>query len=100
MSDRTLEIIKDFSGEKLVFKKRQQCSPILEANKTEISAGGSPDLKWRKKFASIPVDVLDKWIEEGVDYRKIQKDPTMRKKFLAKLNSNEFRAFRTSIGSL
>jgi hypothetical protein len=97
---RSLEIIKDFSAEQLVFKKSQDCSSILDHNKAEVNQGGSPHLGWRKKFASVPVDVLDHWITEGVDYRLITKDPSMAKKFYAKLNSNEFRSFRTSTNHL
>lgn len=97
---RSLNILKDYSGEQLVFKKSQQCSDILQANHDEVADGGSPDLKWRKKFASIPIDVLDAWIDEGVDYRRISKDPEQRKRFFQKLNSNEFKAFRTSTSRL
>ena len=91
---RTLEIIKDYSGEQLVFHTRQDCSPILEANAIDRS-GYQKDLSFGRKVASVPIDVRDAWIREGIDYRKIRKDPSMKKKFLAKLNSPEFKYFKT-----
>ena len=98
MSKET-SIIKDYSGEKLVFKTSQDCSDILEGNKIE-QANPVADLRFGRKVASVPTAVLDAWIREGVDYRKISKDPEMRKKFFAKLNSPEWRYFKTTTGHI
>jgi len=95
---RSLEILKDYSNEGLVFKTSQDCSDIILKNKEDFN--NVEDLSFGRKFASIPIDVLDAWIKEGVDYRKIQKDPAMAKKFKAKLNSAEFKAFRVHSGRI
>ena len=96
---RKLEILKDYAGEKLVFKKTQDCAPIIENNKRE-QIDPVADLRFGRKVASVPIDVLDAWIKEGVDYRKINKDPAMKKKFFAKLNSPEWRYFKTTVGHI
>ena len=96
---RTFEILKDHQAEKLIFKKSQDCTDIIESNKRE-QIDPVADLRMGRKVASVPIDVLDAWIKEGVDYRKIQKDPAMRKKFFAKLNSPEWRYFKTTVGHI
>lgn len=96
---RKMEILKDYGEEKLVFKKTQDCSDIIASNKQE-QINPVADLRMGRKVASVPIDVLDAWIKEGVDYRKIQKDPAMRKKFFAKLNSPEFKYFKTTAGHI
>ena len=96
---RTFEIQKDFANERLIFKKVQDCAPIIEHNKQE-QIDPVADMRWGRKVASVPIDVLDAWIKEGVDYRKIQKDPEMKKKFFAKLNSPEWRYFKTTAGHI
>jgi len=97
--DKPLHIIKDEVGKQLVFHKSTDLAPILEANRQDRNAGPQ-DLSFGRKIASVPTDVLDKWIQEGVDYRKIAKDPAMRKKFYDKLNSREFCAFKTYDGGI
>jgi hypothetical protein len=93
---KTLEIIKDMSDAQLVFKTSQECSDILESNKREFNSSGYlPTFGAGRKVASVPTAILDAWIKEGVDYRKITKDPEMKKKFFAKLNDPEWRAFKT-----
>jgi hypothetical protein len=96
---RTFEIQKDYAGERLVFKKVQDCAPIIEHNKRE-QVDPVADLRFGRKVASVPIDVLDAWIKEGVDYRRINKDPEMKKKFFAKLNSPEWRYFKTTVGHI
>ncbi len=96
--DRKLEIIKDRDNQQLIFKKSQDCSGILKENREERNAGVSTGHSFRK-FASVPIDVLDHWITEGVDYRKIKDDPDMRMRFYAKLNSRDWCGFKTTNGS-
>ena len=96
---RNLEIIKDHGAERLVFKKSQDCASIITNNKQE-QIDPVADMRFGRKVASVPIDVLDAWIKEGVDYRKIGKDPAMKKKFFAKLNSPEFRYFKTTAGHI
>lgn len=89
------------SDAKLIFKKSQDVTDILKQNKREFNdSAHQKSMGFGRKVASVPIDVLDKWIEEGVDYRKIMKDPEMRKKFLAKLNDPEWRAFKTYDGHI
>lgn len=94
-SMRKIEIIKDHSGEQLVFKTSQDCTDIIEANKRS-QADPDYDLRFGRRVASVPIDVLDAWIKEGIDYRRIKKDPEQKKKFFAKLNSPEWKYFKTT----
>ncbi|RLD66336.1 MAG: hypothetical protein DRI98_13650 [Bacteroidetes bacterium] len=93
-----LEILKDYADEKLIFKSSEDVGSVIDANKAEFNQG--IDLSFGRKYASVPTIVLDAWIREGVDYRKIGKDPEMAKKFRAKLADPEWRAFRTHSGNL
>jgi hypothetical protein len=95
---RNIDLIKDHSNNALVIKTSQDCSDVIDQNKDDFN--NLEDLSFGRKFASIPIDVLDAWIKEGVDYRRIQKDPAMAKKFQMKLNSPEFRAFRVHSGRI
>lgn len=97
--DRKLDIIKDVNDQRLIIRNQQDCGPIMKANRIDRNAGPQ-DLSFGRKVASIPIDVLDAWIKEGVDYRKIKKDPEMKKKFYAKLNSREWCAFKTYDGGI
>lgn len=98
--DKKLDIIKDYSNEQLVFKTSQDCRAILKANREDRN-DPIPDLSFGRKYASIPTAVLDAWIlHDGIDYRKIGKDPEMRKRFMAKLNSREWCGFRTHEGKI
>ena len=90
------EIIKDFSGNQIVITRSQPVGEILEENMREYNdTANQQDMGFGRKVASVPQDVLDQWILEGVDYRLVNRDPEMAKKFKAKLNSPEFRYFRT-----
>ena len=84
---------------KLIFHKSTDVQPMLDMNRLDRNA--SPlDLSFGRKIASVPIDVLDVWISEGIDYRKIAKDPAMRKKFYEKLNSREWCGFKTYDGGI
>lgn len=97
---RKLDIIKDRDNKQLIFHKQQDCGEILESNREERNSGPQ-DLSFGRKIASVPIDVLDAWIaHEGIDYRKIGKDPEMRKRFFAKLNSREWSGFKTYSGGI
>lgn len=92
---------KIFKGDDgLLIRRSQDATHILDANKEAQVHGQAPDLQFGRRFASVPEVILEKWMEEGVDYRKINHDPEMMKKFKAKLNSPEFRLFRTHTGNL
>lgn len=83
----------------LVVKRSDDVGSILDANKIDYNGGYyDNDLSFGRKMASVPLIVLEEWIKEGIDYRLIGKDPAMAKKFKAKLNSPEFRAFKTHVG--
>ena len=96
---RKIDIKKDYAGNGLIIHKSQDVSGILQENRQDRNAGPQ-DLSFGRKIASVPLDVLDAWIKEGVDYRRISKDPEMRKKFYAKLNSRELSAFKTYDGGI
>lgn len=88
------QIFKDYSGEGLHFRREQRVDPLIEDNK-QAEAQGANDLKFGRRFAQVPMVVLEKWIEEGVDYRLIGRDPEMLRKFKRKLADPEWRYFRT-----
>ena len=96
---RKIDIKKDYANNGLIIHKSQDVSGILQENRQDRNAGPQ-DLSFGRKIASVPLDVLDAWIKEGVDYRRIKKDPEMRKKFYAKLNSREWSAFKTYDGGI
>jgi hypothetical protein len=96
---RKLELIKDYNNEQLIIHKSMDVQPIIDANRIDRNEGPQ-DLSFGRRIASIPIDVLDAWIKEGIDYRKIRKDPEMKKRFYAKLNSREFSAFKTYDGKI
>ena len=97
--DKKLNIIKDVVENKLVFHTAQEVGNTIDNNRIDRNAGPQ-DLSFGRKIASIPTAVLDAWIQEGIDYRLIKKDPEMRKKFYQKLNSREFSAFKTYDGGI
>jgi hypothetical protein len=94
------KIIKDLSNESLVFKTSQEVGGLLDDNKRERNAGQvRGDGVVGRKVASVPTAVLDSWIDEGVDWRKVN-DPGMMKKLQAKLNDPDNRLFRTNKGHI
>lgn len=97
MSDRKTEIIKDYGEQRLIIKNSQDVGGIMADNIREQN-DRPKDLSFGRKIASVPVAVLDAWIAEGVDYRKIQVDVEMRKKFYAKLH--EYSKFKTYAGGI
>lgn len=97
--DKQTDIIKDHSGERIVIKNSFDCSEVLNQNKRD-QIDPVDDLRFGRKVASVPTIVLDAWIKEGIDYRLIGKDPAMKKKFFAKLNSPEWRYFKTTVGHI
>ena len=98
------ETFLDNGNEGVVQKRSLDVQPILENNKRLYNQndGYSPD-KGLKRVASIPVVVLEIWCKE---YHKDQNKGNwfelprdIQKKILReKLNSSEFRYFRTSSG--
>ena len=99
---RKIDLIKDHAGEQIVIHKSQEVGGILAENHRDRMNQGSVNSGGvlGRKVASVPIDVLDSWIEEGVDYRLMRKDPAMRKKVLAKLNSPENKFLRTYDGNI
>ena len=93
------EIIKNYSEGGLLFRTTDDIGDMLAHNKRELN-DPQKDLRMRRKVASVPTVILDAWIKEGIDYRLIQKDPEMRKKFFAKLNDPDNRFFKTHPGRI
>lgn len=70
---------------------------VLDTNQIELNASRS-DWKgdWHK-VAEVPLGVIHQWAnEEGLDFYNRDHWPAIRKK----LNSNEFRKFRTKGGNI
>lgn len=91
------EIFKGTDG--LHFRRSQDATHILQDNK-DAQIYGQQDLRFGRKFASVPEIILEKWIEEGIDYRLINKCEKTRKAFYSKLQDPEWRALRTHTGNL
>tara|TARA_R110000772_G_scaffold30429_2_gene75450 strand:- start:619 stop:921 length:303 start_codon:yes stop_codon:yes gene_type:complete len=96
-NERTIEIQKDYAGNRLVIKNSQDVGGILEDNMRD-QIDGVKDLSFGRKIASVPVAMLDHWITEGIDYRRIQYDLEHRKKFYAKLR--EWKKLKTYSGGI
>ena len=96
----TTDIKKDFLGQGLVIRREQDASEIVTLNQLAQSGDIKNELRWGKRYASVPKVVLEQWIAEGVDYRLISKDPAMLRKFKQKLEDPEWRALRTHTGNL
>jgi len=93
------QIFKDLQNNGLHIRRTQDATPILEGNK-ESQIEGQDSLRWGKRFASVPEVILEKWIDEGIDYREINKCEKTKKAFYAKLQDPEFRYFRTHTGNI
>lgn len=97
LADNDIEtnLIQQQDGQ-IIVHRSQDVAPLLKANKVEANNPTS-SLRIGRKFASVPIEVLHAWIEEGIDYRKLNQDPSMMKKFKAKMNDPEWKALRTSV---
>jgi hypothetical protein len=82
----------------IIIRRVQDVQAVLDGNKEVQVHGQEPDLRMGRRFASVPQVILEKWIEEGIDYRKINSDPQTKKRFMQKLSDPEFLAFRTHTG--
>lgn len=79
-----------------VVRTTQDVEPILEANKVlynEDGGGWSPTREMRR-VASIPLVVVHKWLQEGINIF----DKNDRRKVLQRLNDPEWRHLRTAPG--
>jgi hypothetical protein len=98
------ETFLDNDKDGIIQKRSLDIEPIIENNKKLFNQndGYSPD-KGLKRIASIPVVILEIWCKE---YHKDQNkgnwfelpQETQKKILKAKLNSSEFRYFRTAEG--
>lgn len=101
MQDTNTNIIMDHSGSGLHFRRTQDVTNILDMNKQDYNQSNQHDSGvMGRKVASVPMVILEKWLEEGIDYRRLNSNPEMAKRFKAKLNDPEFRALRTHLGNL
>tara|TARA_A100000172_G_scaffold7502_1_gene4126 strand:+ start:124 stop:447 length:324 start_codon:yes stop_codon:yes gene_type:complete len=85
----------DEAEDKSTVYQEQDVEPILRANKIEmnhIDQSGN----FMKHVACIPRIVIEQWRKEGLNFF----DPNDWKKIQQKLNSNEFRYFRTWHGDI
>ena len=86
----------DESEDKTTVNVVQDCEPIIEKNKALQSE--SPDNVLGRRIASIPLVVVQKWMQEdGVNFLALPKHE--KGKYLRrKLNDPEYRYLRTSGG--
>jgi hypothetical protein len=88
------EVLFDNEG-KVLFRSRQLVDPILDANKAAYNEGVNRRSTWRK-YASIPLNIVHKWLNEGIDiYSGEQQDALARK-----LNDPAYRYLRTAPGCI
>jgi hypothetical protein len=99
MSEVKTYIKKDHAGKGLIFRREQDATPVIQQNH-EAERDQANDLRFGRRFASVPMVILEKWIEEGIDYRLISKDPKMARAFKQKLSDPEFKYFRTHYNDL
>ena len=91
------------SDGKLTIHNQQNLSPLMERNKKlyTLNDGYTPS-KDMKRIASVPPIILQLWTKEyngSNNWWALPKD-TQKKILRVKLNSNEFRYFKTSEGRL
>ena len=95
--------IKESDG-KLTFNNQQNVNPLLKRNKDLYNhdSGWVSQAKELKRVASVPPLVLQVWAHEYNGSRNWFALPKeiQRKIMRTKLNSSEFRYFRTAEGSL
>ena len=91
------------SDGKLTIHNQQNLSPLMERNKKlyTLNDGYTPS-KDMKRIASVPPIILQIWSKEYNGTRNWWALPkeTQKKIMRTKLNSSEFKYFRTSEGSL
>ena len=91
------------SDGKLTINNQQNINPLLERNKKLYTANsGYTPSKDFKRIASVPPIILEIWTKEYNGSRNwfgLPKD-TQNKILKTKLNSSEFRYFRTAEGKL
>ena len=98
----TTRYIQESDG-KLTINNQQNVNPLLERNKRLYTAnsGYTPSRDF-KRIASIPPIILEIWTKEHNGSRNWFALPkeTQNKILKTKLNSSEFKYFRTAEGSL
>jgi len=86
---------------KLISGVHQDIEPILEANKSSYNDAPA---NWKGEFhhvARIPSSFVPMLMEEfKCTYRQLCCDPDIRKKLIAKLNSNDYRFLRVRPGRI
>ena len=91
------------SDGKLTINNQQNLNPLLERNKKLYTQNdGYTASRDMRRIASVPPIILQIWAKEYNGTRNwwaLPKD-TQKKIFRVKLNSNEFRYFKTSEGRL
>ena len=80
----------------LTIENVQDVEPILEDNIAEANDNGfRPFAPNMRKVASIPMIFVQKWRDEGLDLARLH-EPEMWRLFQAKINSPDYRKFKTS----
>lgn len=80
---------------KLVVNRVQDVEPVLEHNRAlRLHDDGYSPSREMKRVASIPMIVVERWLNEGFDIF----DPNNKVELRRRLNSSEWAALRTSEG--
>lgn len=85
--------------DKIVIHQVQDCAEIKKINDmTRLANGSGTASFWKNrqwvKIASIPLALIDKWHQEGVNFY----DPNCWPEIKRRLNSNEWESLRTAPG--
>ena len=104
-NDTQTRILKDHSEDKLVVQHSQVVDPAIKQAKI-IKDCTDGKTKYGYHAAKIPMTLLMQWgLEDGGDQLvylqgKHNKNPELAKKLAARMNSNEFHAFRIWEGTV
>ena len=86
----------DEMSDTLIVKRSQDVEPLLDLNKAEYDPDNKRFNRDLHKVASIPLIVVERWLNEGINVFDPAHMPLVRKK----LNDPEYRFLRTKPGRL
>jgi hypothetical protein len=98
MSEVFTQGFRDRTENKVIFRRVQDCEPIIEANKRLQNTPQKSD--WGRHIASIPCVIIEKWCnDEGVNFLKMGSEEfgLMVKR---KLRDPDWKWLRTTDGSI
>lgn len=91
---RETRVLFDSDG-RIIIRTQQECDPVLERNKA-LRNSGNAQSAFARLVASIPMVIVHKWLQEGIDvFSGEQQDALARK-----LNDPDWAYLRTGGGRL